>query len=120
MARPTPPAEAEAGERRRRNTLQRAANTAAALDLVALHHERPRAELRRLLSRRDLEHEAAAVLIRCARREAARLVAADDEPPPADDAYSAAVALLHARIRAERDRQLDEEADRALAAQLDA
>lgn len=115
MAEPTPPSEAVAAELRQRATLQRAANTAAALDLVAAQYERPRSELRRLLSRRDLEHETAAVLVRFARQEAARLLREGQEPDAGDDALSRATAAIYARLKAERERQLNEEAERAWA-----
>lgn len=89
-------------------------STAGWLRFVAEQYGRPAAELRRALTRHDLAEEIAQQIVAAARERARQLLQSEGDPPDGDELFARATRAIYERYKAQRDEQLDEEADRAL------
>jgi hypothetical protein len=99
--------------------LFRAENTAAGLQLVADRRGTTIAELRRGLTRRELEEEIARAVVDLGRDIGRAAFFAKEAPPEGDDLVSRVARAYHGRLTAAQEAREEEESDRALERQLD-
>lgn len=99
--------------------IQKARNNVGWMRLIAAKYEQPVSVMRRMLrTQRALNEEVARLLNDAAQSEAVALVAKDARAPIGDDLYTELVRRHHAALFATKKKRANEEASKAMAAEV--